>query len=69
MVLLRGCRGCFVSVLCVTSAPSDRVRPRGKKTRQAAQHVSLFALLSGILRGPSRRLRTLPHRNLFCAAS
>ena len=28
MVLLRGCRGCFVSVLCVTSAPSDRVRPR-----------------------------------------
>ena len=43
VVLRRGRRGCFVSVLCVTSAPSDRVRPRvvkNKKTRQATQHVS-----------------------------
>ena len=40
-------------------------RVSAKKTRQAAQHVFIFAVLSGILRGPSRRLRTLPPRNLF----
>ena len=49
MVLWRGRRG-FVSVLwCVTPVSFDRVHPRAvtaKKTRQAAQHVFCFALLS-----------------------
>ncbi len=34
MVLRRGSRGCFVSVLCVTSAPSDRVRPRAARAKK-----------------------------------
>ena len=34
MVLRHGCRECFVSVLCVTSAPSDRVRPRALRAKK-----------------------------------
>ena len=50
MVLRRGCRGCFVSVLCVTSAPSDRVRPRAvmQKNKQAAQPVSFHSHCSPV---------------------
>ena len=37
MVLRRGYRGCFVSVLCVTSAPSDRVRPRAVSAKKTGK--------------------------------
>ena len=43
VVLLRGCRGCFLSVLCVTSAPSDRVRPRAvRKKKQGKPRSTSF---------------------------
>ena len=44
MVLRHGCRECFVSVLCVTSAPSDRVRPRAQKEKKTGKPRSTSLL-------------------------
>ena len=72
MVLRRGCRECFVGVLCVTSESFDRVRPRvvsAKNKASRAARLFCIAVLSMVFAGPSRRLRTLPHQNLFYHAS
>ena len=44
MVLRHGCRECFVSVLCVKSAPSDRVRPRAERKKNKAKPRSTSLL-------------------------
>ena len=50
VVLRYGCRECYVSVLCVKSSPSDRVRPRAerKKNKAKPRSTSLFSHCSAV---------------------
>ena len=44
VVLRYGCRECYVSVLCVKSSPSDRVRPRAERKKNKAKPRSTSLL-------------------------